>query len=65
MLDEDLLKTATRLLGAKTYSAAVNQALKEAIRSTKARGLSEFFGTNVWEGNLSEIRDDKPKRKRK
>lgn len=61
VLDEELLKTATRLLGAKTYSAAVNQALKETIRSVKAKGISEFIGSNLWEGNLSEMRDDKKK----
>jgi Arc/MetJ family transcription regulator len=65
VLDEDLLKTATRLLGAKTYSAAVNQALAEAIRSSKARALGEFIGTGVWQGSLAEMREDKPKKKRK
>lgn len=64
VLDEELLETATRLLGAKTYSAAVNQALKEAIRSVKARGLSEFIGSGVWQGDLSQMREDKPKTRR-
>ncbi|MGK5081764.1 type II toxin-antitoxin system VapB family antitoxin [Bdellovibrionota bacterium FG-1] len=60
VLDEELLKTATQVLGAKTYSAAVNQALAEAIRTAKIRGLAEFFGTGVWEGELSEMREDHP-----
>ena len=64
VLDEELLKTATRLLGAKTYSAAVNQSLKETIRSLKARGLGEFIGTDIWDGDLSEMREDKKKSKK-
>jgi Arc/MetJ family transcription regulator len=35
VLNEDLLNEATRVLGAKTYSAAVNTALQEVIRLRK------------------------------
>lgn len=59
VLDENLLKDATRLLGAKTYSAAVNTALEETIRVLKIRGLVEFFGKDIWEGDLSEMREDR------
>ncbi len=59
VLDEKLLETATRLLGVKTYSAAVNQALAETIRLTHIRGLTDFFGKGIWEGNLSQMREDK------
>ncbi len=66
VLDEELLQLATRLLGVKTYSAAVNEALKEVIRTVQARGVRDFFGSGIWEGNLSEMRDDsRPRRKRK
>jgi Arc/MetJ family transcription regulator len=58
VLDEELLKTATRLLGAKTYSAAVNQALEETIRVAKIRNLAGFFGSGVWEGDLAQMRGD-------
>ena len=58
VLDEELLKTATRVLGAKTYSAAVNQALSEAIRTAKIRGLQEFVGSGIWDGDLSAMRED-------
>ena len=60
VLDENLLKDATRLLGAKTYSAAVNTALEETIRVLKIRGLLDFFGKDIWDGNLSDMRDDQP-----
>lgn len=69
VLDEELLKTATRVLGAKTYSAAVNQALEDAIRTAKIRGLADLFGTGIWEGSLSAMREDhkppSPGRRRK
>jgi Arc/MetJ family transcription regulator len=44
VLDEQLLEEAVRALGVKTYSAAVNLAL----------------GKTVWEGDLSEMREDQP-----
>jgi Arc/MetJ family transcription regulator len=60
VLDADLLERATRALGAKTYSAAVNQALEQVLRIEKIRGLSEFYGQGLWEGDLSEMRGDRP-----
>jgi len=58
VLDEHLLEEATRALGAKTYSAAVNTALAEVIRLKKIQELPRFFGTKLWEGDLAEMRDD-------
>jgi len=60
VLDADLLERVTRVLGAKTYSAAVNKALEEVLRTEKIRGLSEFYGSRIWEGDLSKMREDKP-----
>jgi Arc/MetJ family transcription regulator len=64
VLDEQLLKTATQVLGEKTYSATVNRALSEALRNHKIQNLSSFFGSAIWEGDLSEMREDKPARRR-
>lgn len=68
VLDEHLLKTAVQLLNARTYSAAVNKALEEAIRTVRIRNLANFMGSDLWEGDLSEMREDKassrPKRKK-
>ena len=64
VLDEQLLDTATRLLGARTYSAAVNQALAEVIRLVQIRGMVELVGQGVWEGDLSEMREDAAPRPR-
>jgi Arc/MetJ family transcription regulator len=63
VLDEKLLEEATRVLGLKTYSATVNKALEEAIRVQKVRGLHQFMGTNLWQGDLAEMREDNPRRR--
>jgi Arc/MetJ family transcription regulator len=69
VLDEELLEEATRLLGHKTYSGAVNQALEDAIRVHKIRKLADFAGSGLWEGDLAAMREDEsirasPKRSR-
>jgi hypothetical protein len=60
VLDEEILEQATRLLGQKTYSATINFALREAIRIQKVQGIRQFFGQGLWEGNLSQMREDRP-----
>jgi len=62
VLNEELLDEATRILGVKTYSAAVNTALEEVIRLRKIQSLPRFFGSGIWEGNLSEMREDRPRK---
>ncbi len=59
VLDENLLEEAARVLGAKTYSAAVNQALEEIVNVRKIQNLQQFFGKDLWEGDLAEMREDK------
>ena len=65
VLDADLLESATRILGVKTYSAAVNKALAETIRLKKIESLPQFFGKGLWQGDLSEMREDQPHTRRK
>jgi len=65
VLPEDLLREATRLTGAKTYSAAVIQALEELVRRIRARQILQLQGSGLWHGDLSEMRDDRrPRRTR-
>ncbi|TDI48052.1 MAG: type II toxin-antitoxin system VapB family antitoxin [Acidobacteria bacterium] len=59
VLDEELLEEATRLSGERTYSAAVNQALRDYVRRAKANRILELAGTGLWEGDLSEMRRDR------
>jgi Arc/MetJ family transcription regulator len=63
VLDERVLEEATRLSGAKTYSAAVGQALVELIRRIKARQILALRGSGAWEGDLGEMRRDRPSRR--
>jgi hypothetical protein len=65
VLDEQLLEATVREFGVRTYSAAVNLAMKEALRVRKVQGLKVFFGSNLWEGNLSEMREDKAERSKR
>jgi Arc/MetJ family transcription regulator len=62
VLDEDLLKEATREMGLKTYSATVNAVLKEAVRRIHVRKLADFVGKIEWIGDLSEMREDSPRK---
>ena len=58
VLDEKLLHEARVLLGLRTYSEAVNKALEQTIKTIKIRGMLDFFGKDVWNGDLSEMRED-------
>lgn len=62
VLDGDRLEEARRLLGTKTYSDTVNLALNEAIKIIKIRSIPDLLGKVKWRGNLSEMREDQPKR---
>lgn len=65
VLDEQILEEATRLSGEKTYSAAVQRALAEFVRRARARQILELRGSGLWEGELSEMRRDRPPSARK
>ncbi len=69
VLDEDVLAEATRISGQETYSGTVNFALQELVRLRKLRELQDLVGSGIWEGSLSEMREDRtnrqPKRKRR
>ena len=58
VLDEAVLEEAVRVLGAKTYSATVNLALREALRMKRIQGLADQIGRVEWLGNLSDMRAD-------
>lgn len=64
VLNEALLEEATKLLGEKTYSGAVNKALEEVIKLKKARKILNWVGSGIWEGDLEEMRADQLQKKR-
>lgn len=61
VLDANLLEEAVRVLGVKTYSAAVNAALRETLRVKKVQALLGQLGAGLWEGDLSAMREDRPR----
>jgi Arc/MetJ family transcription regulator len=63
VLDELLLAEATRLGGERTYSATVNRALEDFVRRIKARRILELRGSGAWEGDLAEMRAERPRKK--
>ncbi len=65
VLDEQLLEEATRLSGEKTYSAAVQRALRDFVARAKARRILELRGSGAWTGTLAEMREDRPSKPRK
>lgn len=65
VLDERLLAEATWVLAAKTYSSAVNTALEEVVRVRKIQSIQGFFGSGIWDGDLAQMREDKPPRRRR
>ena len=60
VLDESLLEEALRLSGERTYSATVGRALAEFVRRIKSRQILELGGSGLWEGDLAEMRQDRP-----
>jgi Arc/MetJ family transcription regulator len=63
VLDEKLLEEATRLSGSRTYSGTVGRALEDLVRRIKARRILELAGSGLWEGDLAEMRRDRPARR--
>jgi len=63
VLDEKLLEEATRLSGGRTYSGTVGRALEDFVRRIKARRILELAGSGLWEGDLAEMRRDRPARR--
>jgi len=59
VLDPVLLEQITRVLGVKTYSAAVNLAMAEVLRMRKIQSLPQFFGRGLWQGDLGQMREDR------
>ena len=64
VLDEDLLKEATRLAGGRTYSGTVNLALQDFVRRARARRILELGGSGLWNADLTEMRSEAPRTRR-
>jgi Arc/MetJ family transcription regulator len=60
VLDEQLLEEATRVSGERTYSRAVERALRDFVQRARARRILDLAGSGLWEGDLSVVREDRP-----
>ena len=65
VIREDLLEEAIRLSGERTYSRTIERALEDFVRRIKARRILELAGSGLWEGDLSDMRRDRVKEKRR
>jgi len=55
-IDENLLAEAMKISGMETKAAVLNFALKEFLRKNTQKKILKFRGTNIWEGNIDEMR---------
>jgi Arc/MetJ family transcription regulator len=60
VLDESLLEEAVRVSGERTYARTVERALREFVLRARARRILDLAGSGLWEGNLGEVREDRP-----
>jgi metal-responsive CopG/Arc/MetJ family transcriptional regulator len=57
-LDEELLEEVVRVSGERSQSQAVSNALEEYLQRHRARRILDLAGSGLWEGDLSEMRED-------
>ena len=66
VLDEKLLEDTVRISGEKTYSRAVERAMRDFVKvQTSFAAFQQLAGKGGWEGNLAEMRADPPRRRRR
>ena len=61
VLDEQLLEETLRLSDERTCSKAVDRALSELVRRARAGRILELAGSGLSEGDLTEMRADRPR----
>jgi Arc/MetJ family transcription regulator len=55
-LDDTLVKEAMKISGINTKKAVLTMVLKEYIRKNNLKEIVKYRGSNIWEGNLEEMR---------
>jgi hypothetical protein len=65
VLDARVLEEAQRLSGERTYSATVQRALVDFVRRAKAGRILDLAGRGLWDGDLSAMRADQPRGRRR
>jgi hypothetical protein len=65
VLDARVLEEAQRLSGERTYSATVQRALVDFVRRAKAGRILDLAGRGLWDADLSAMRGDQPRGRRR
>ena len=63
-IDDQLLNEALRTSGEKPLAGTVDRAPRDLVARAKARRILELRGSGLWEGDLTELRDDRKPRSR-
>ncbi|MCP9770216.1 type II toxin-antitoxin system VapB family antitoxin [Lacihabitans sp. LS3-19] len=57
-LDDVLVNEAMSLTKLRTKKDMVNYALESLIKKLKKQELAKLWGSNIWEGDLNQMRTD-------
>lgn len=57
-IDDDLIKEAIAVTGAKTKKDVVTEALRLLVRTRRQAGIKTLRGKLKWEGSLDAMRTD-------
>lgn len=55
-LDDTLMRKARKLTRLKTKREIVEKALELLVRTESHKGILQYFGSGIWEGNLKASR---------
>jgi Arc/MetJ family transcription regulator len=55
-LDDGLVKKARKLTRLKTKRAIVGRALELLVRTEARKGILRYYGTGIWNGDLTAAR---------
>ena len=58
VLDAALLEATLKASGERTYSRAVERAMQDFVRRSKARRILDLAGSGEWSGDLAVVRED-------
>jgi len=58
-IDDNLLAEAMKISGIDTKAAVLNFALKEYLRKNNLKNILKYRGTNIWEGDIEDMRSAK------
>lgn len=55
-IDESLIQRARKLTRLKTKRQIVDKALDLLVRTETRKGILQYYGSDIWRGNLKESR---------